>query len=1291
MLRTILFLYFCFMSIDIEAQTGWFIPSSKFSSGLINDVCQDGDGFIWVATDYGLNRFDGYRFTTFLHQRNDTTTLSSNIVGVLFCDKKGNMWIGTTKGLDRYNHTTGRFTHYPFADGAKPRVTEIGRLSDGRLYVGTSGYHGNYVLDGNSQLVHWDEGDTSIHFVNNTLSDSKGRFWQCSSGDLFTIKGKNGLHRMKSDLGFVVDFAERGDEILIVCQNGIYSYRNDKLSVTDFDMKAKNPDVIFQSVYIDRHKNVWLGTRGDGLFRLSANSKKMERVEIHTEGFDLNSAKIWAITEDRMGNIWLGCHSRGLLMLQRKAQQFQSWSFKAQNVNLSSTVTSICEGDNSMIWCTIQGNGVYGFDRNGHIISHPSAPSSAECIYRDGQKRYWLGTGNSLYSYNPVNGNSEKMCSFDCDQFHCMTSDANGKLYISTFSRGFCIFDPITRQLRNINSSQKKERNGWLCNDWVMAMTFDHSGNLWLATSSGISCYNPKTDSFRQFKNRNNILNDILCFSICETNDGNIMIGTAEGLYICNAHTGDVTPFAGGLPDKVVGYISEDENGDLWCATSMGIWQYDKKRQQYIGHVSGYGLTSHEYINCIGLKASNGCICFANNDGLTVFDPHQVKGSNTSLPKVVLTDFLIAGKSQPFASNSSSLTISYLDNLLALEFSLLDFNYPASIVFEYRINGGKWMTNSEGQNSIQLSRLQPGTYHIDVRATALGIYSPVTSLTIEVTPPWYCSTTAYIFYAIAIIFIIMYIAKTWRRRERHRLDEDKMKFLINATHDIRSPLTLIMGPIKKLKTTDLDKLKTTEEIQSFCTSVLQPSIQTIDRNAERLMLLVNQILDERKIDKKQMQLQCRETNMVGFIASICKLYQYNANQRNITFTFEHDKDYVLVWIDRQNFDKVISNLLSNAFKYTYDGGMVNVVLRELEKEIEIMVIDNGMGIKDTDKKRIFDRFYQGSNADSIGMQGTGIGLNLSQSIVKMHGGLIKVENRTDSEQGTCFVMTIPKGKRHLKAEEIVNDTPAKEVLSTHNVKQTYRQFSILIADDDAEIADYIIAELGNKYKFEHAPNGKDALKRLLTGQYDLVISDVMMPEMNGITLLKRIKENPNISQLPVIMLTSKAEIEHKLEGLKNGADAYIAKPFSMDELHIQIDNLIDNVRRLRGKFRGALKQEERVENIEIKGNNETLMDRIMQSINANMSSPEYNVDTLASDVGLSRAQLHRKMKEITGISTGRFLRNIRMEQAARLLREGKVNISQIADKVGYIDQAHFSTAFKTHFGLSPKEFLEKKE
>ena len=663
-------------------------------------------------------------------------------------------------------------------------------------------------------------------------------------------------------------------------------------------------------------------------------------------------------------------------------------------------------------------------------------------------------------------------------------------------------------------------------------------------------------------------------------------------------------------------------------------------------------------------------------------------GSHKDLPTVKLTGFYIAGQPVNTLTESDgcmiadgptietdSYEVSYLDNSVTLEFSLLDFNSPRNIIYEYRINNARWLQTREGENSIQLSHLQPGTYQIEVRALSAGVCSETKTITVEVTPPWYRSGWAYMIYFLGIMGLIALVGWLWKRSANQQLDEEKMKFLINTTHDIRSPLTLIMGPLAKLKT-----LVGEGEGKAY--------IETIDRNAQRLMLLVNQILDERRIDKHQMQLHCRETNMVDFISGICKLYQYNANQRNITFTFEHDKDHVLAWVDRIHFDKVVSNLLSNAFKYTFDGGEVKVVLREQEKDIEIKVVDNGTGIKEEDKERLFTRFYQGRNSDDLGMQGTGIGLNLSQAIAQLHGGKIKADNRSD-RQGACFTVTLPKGNTHLKPDQIVTDSPAREVLSDGNGdKRRFRQFKVLVVDDDQEIADYIINELGSRYKFNHAPNGKEGLKMLLTDDYDLVISDVMMPEMDGITLLKRIKDNPQISEIPVIMLTSKAEVEHKLEGLKSGADAYIAKPFSMEELHIQIDNLIDNVRRLRGKFSGAVQQEKRVENIEVKGNDDALMERVMRSVNAHLSDPNFNIDALASDVGISRAQLHRKMKEITGISSGKFLRNLRMEQAARLLREGAVNVSQVADRVGYDDRAHFSTAFKTHFGQSPTEYAE---
>lgn len=1262
---------------EVLGQAGQFFPSDRFSSGLINDVCQDKYGYLWIATDYGLNRFDGYRFIQYQHKPDDSTTISSNVAGSLFCDHEGQLWIGTSRGLDCYDYATNKFVHQKFDGGITPRVGKIWELRDGTLLACTSGFQGLYRISDNKAEPYLKR-HQDMAFVNSVMEDSNGRFWQCGFGNEFTMRDQHGLHSMISTQGFIVDFVENDGEVLIIGLHGIHSYNDNQLTVADIDMSAMGSgDVIIRRVFKDHKGNIYIGTRGDGLFCLAKGSRRLERVGCIARDIDLSTAKIWAITEDRNGNLWLGCQSKGLLMIQPTPPQFQSWSFQTQGIHLGSTVSSVCEGDGGLVWCSVPGNGVYGFDANGRIIAHPVSPKAAELIFRDHDHRYWIGTDDGLYAYHPLTGQSNLQVTFDCDKFNDMTDGGDGTLYISTFSRGFCQYNPATKQLRNFNSTQKDPEKGWLCNNWVMSMITDHLGRIWLATSSGVSCYDPSNDSFRSL-GWHQLLSGVMCYALCETRNGQILIGTEYGLYIYESGKDEATlfPQSESLRNKIVSYIVEAKNGDIWCAASMGLWQYDLKNGIFISHVNDNGLSGKEYINCTGMYTYDDRVFFANNEGLVTFRPSAVKGWQAELPPVNLTGFMVAGHPMESTTTDDHFCVSYLDNSLSLEFSLLDYINPNNVIFEYRISHDKWIQNPEGQNSILLSHLQPGSYPIEVRALSAGVYSASKTITIEVTPPWYQSTWAYLFYLLAGVALLATLGWSLRRRAHRQLDEEKMKFLINATHDIRSPLTLIMGPLAKLK-----GIVTDSEGQGY--------IDTINRNAQRLMLLVNQILDERRIDKNQLQLRCRETNLVEFISGICKLYQYNASQRNITFLFEHDKKHVLAWIDRINFDKVISNLLSNAFKYTFDGGEVKVVLRELEKDIEIQVIDNGMGIHEEEAEHLFDRFYQGRNADDLGMQGTGIGLNLSRSITQMHGGQIKAQNRQDGVKGACFTVIIPKGHAHLKPEQMMTDAPAREVLSTGLAgKTSFRQFKILIVDDDREIADYIISELGSHYKFEHAPNGKEGLKAILTQQYDLVISDVMMPEMDGITMLKHIKDNPQVSEIPVIMLTSKAEVEHKLEGLRSGADAYIAKPFSMEELHIQIDNLIDNVRRLRGKFSGAVLQEERVENIEVKGNDDALMERIMRSVNANMSDPDYNIDALASDVGISRAQLHRKMKEITGVASGKFLRNLRMEQAARLLREGKVNVSQIADKVGYADQAHFSTAFKTHFGMTPSEYVE---
>ena len=1303
-----------------HALTGQYIPSDRFSSGLINAMCQDRYGYMWIATENGLNKFDGYRFTTYYHHKGDSTSLGSNIVTSLYQDKQGQLWVGTRTGLFRYNYESDDFTCFPTTEENEPRVTAIFERKNGEFLVGTSG-RGLWTLrDGAlSKIPEGYSTSGGKWYYNQMLEDSRGRFWKCGYGDEVTMMDGSGVHQFFIDqsIGITVRIVEFGDEILIIGLHGISSCHNGTCSRSDIDLSALGGgDVVMCCAFKDHAGNVYIGTRGDGLFRLPKGSRKVERVECTLQGMDLNTAKIWSIGEDRHGNIWLGCQSKGLVILPSQEPQFAAWSFSAQRYFISSTITSVCQGDNGITWCTVQGSGVFGFDATGRIVAHPAAPAAAEYIYREqpptdkprtGRERYWLATDEALYSYDPVSGRYQHQISLTADRVNAIVNDDEGNLYISTFSRGFSIYNPETRALKKLDAADPETPKGRLCNNWVMAMMRDRGGHIWLATSSGVSCYDPVTASFRAL-GFDRLMDGMICFSLCETRQGIILIGTDQGVYSYTPGQATTTPFpddsarAGStdanntsLDDKTVAYMAESKDGTLWFATSMGIWQYDAKTQKFIDHVNGNGLTAKEYVTGVGMRTDDDVVYFANNDGLTVFRPKEVTGSHKQLSDVSLTGFTIAGNAvSPLADR---FTVSYLDNTIALEFSLLDFNNPSNIIYEYRINNEQWIQNDEGKNAIQLSHLQPGTYKIEVRALAAGITSPTKTITVVVTPPWWRTTLAYILYVLGLMGLVGFMGFMYRRRTHQQMDEEKMKFLINATHDIRSPLTLIMGAVNKLKEVKVEGLSSGQ--LSTLNSQLSTPVEAIDRNANRLLVLVNQILDERRIDKNQMQLHCRETNLVDFISNICKLYQYNATQRNIAFTFEHDKDHVLAWVDRVQFDKVVSNLLSNAFKYTFDGGEVKVVLREGEKGIDIQVVDNGLGFKGDEADKLFDRFYQGSNSASLGMQGTGIGLNLCRAITQMHGGRIKAQNRTDGQQGATFTVTIPAGNTHLRPEQIVTDEPAREVLSVGK-SGTSRLSHILIVDDDREIADYIIGELGDHYRFDYAPNGKEGLKMLLTqaplssrrgdgGEaYDLVISDVMMPEMDGLQMLRRIKDNPTISQLPVVMLTSKAEVEYKLEGLKSGADAYIPKPFDMEELHIQIDNLIAGVRRLRGKFSGAVSQEERVENIEVKGNDEALMERIMKSVNANMSNPAYTVDTMAEDVGISRAQLHRKMKEMTGIATGKFLRNLRMEQAARLLREGKINVAQIADRVGYADQAHFSTAFKSHFGLSPSEYAE---
>lgn len=1286
------------LSLMVWADSGELFTSGKLSSSLINCIVQDKYGYIWVGTEYGLSKFDGYRFTNYLHNEEDTTSITDNIISDLLVDKKGNLWIGCAKGLMRYNYETNNFSRLQFPDGRKPRIYSMVESHRGDILLGTAGYglysvknNGIEKTANNRFTIRWErayaERDSDVFFTH-IYEDKHHYLWQSSHLSTFTRfieqQGKVQRKDFKSPYGAPVKFIQhRPQAMLIVCMYGIiyYDYRTGRIADAGYDLGTFKNHVTINNATFDHDGNLYISTSEHGALIIKKGSNKVEQLENSNSNFNLSTAFVNDIIEDKDNNLWIGCYKKGLYLLNQRQQAFSSWSFSAQNYIIGSSVSSIAPGENGETWCTVQNSGVFCFDASGKIIAHPTSPAGTCIIYKDRRGAYWISNGSALYSYNPHTGAYQEKLTFTSAGIYCMTDDNQGNLYISVYSKGLYIYNVESGKVTVLNMRQRGNK-GFLCNDWVRSMAFDHTGHLWIGTSNGVSCLNTKTLSFKDF-GWNIILKDRQANGICEGKNGNMIIGTEEGLYLFNRKNNKTLalPHAEVLKGKQVCSIIKDHQGDLWISTTMGIWQYDQKNRQFIGHINGNGLTTREYVLGSSMHTASDLIAFGTSDGITTFYPERVRAKKLELGDVHLTNFIIDGK--PINCLTDEFTIPYEENSFTLEFSLLNYRNTDNISFQYRINEGKWNSTNEGSNAVSFNKLKPGSYTLEVRAMSNGNFSKKSTIIhIKVCDPWYASSWAFLLYFLTAAGIILYIIYRYERHRKEDLEETKMQFLINATHDIRSPLTLIMGPLNKLKTRITDAESKQE-------------IDTIDRNAQRLLLLVNQILDERKIDKDQMHLHCQKTDLKEFLRGIMSLYNFNVQERSITLSLKEDESLkeegnLQVWIDRINFDKVISNLLSNAMKYTSDGGEITLIIGKNKESAIIKVEDTGIGLKEEKTDRLFERFYQGNNNSDIHIEGTGIGLNLCRALVKMHGGAIRAYNRTDGIKGSCFEVNIPLGKEHLKPEEILQEDGTKTAESTGKRTQANRNFNILIVDDDAEIAHYIKTELSDWYRFEHASNGKEGLKMLLTGKYDLVISDVMMPEMDGVTMLKKIKGNSNVSDIPVILLTSKSEVENRLEGLRKGADAFLAKPFNMEELHILIDNLVDNVRRIRGKYSGAQGQKAKIEQIQVKGNNDALMERVMKYMNEHLADPDLNVEKLTEDVGISRAQLHRKLKEIAGVSAGEFIRNLRLEQAARLIEEGQINITQVAYSVGFCNQTHFSTVFKKHYGMSPSEYAETK-
>jgi len=1272
------------------AGDGRLFTSASLSSNLINCVTQDRYGYIWVGTEYGLSRFDGYRFTNYLHST-DTTSVMDNTITCFLTDRDGTLWIGTAHGLMSYDRATDGFVRYEFVKprSPRPRVYSLLQTRGGDLLVGTAGSGLFRLKDGGSrQLVQVSGSTSATYYCRKIFEDSHGNIWQSSHLPVINkFGGDKHMAQLRSPLGPAMAFVESADKqhLYIACQNGILDYdqRRGTLAPSAFDMSICAGGYALTCATTDSQGNLYIGTSDNGAFVFPRGSHKAERLaESNAQHFNLSTAWVNDIVEDKGGNLWIGCYKKGLYLISGEQNAMAEWSFSRQGYAIGSGVSSLAAGDDGDVWCAVQNSGIYHVSSQGVIDAHPASPAGTNYIYRDRGKAYWVGTPNGLYAYNPLTGSADRRLSFVSEGgIYDMADRGDGLLYISVYSQGLYIYDTRTGSVEMVNGERKTKR-GYLRNDWVRSLALDATGHLWLATSYGLSCMNTATRSFVDY-GWNIQLEGVQCNVVVAGMGGyGLLVGTDQGLYSFDKQRRKVVPFAGAevLRDKQIKDILCDGRGDLWLSTNAGIWRYDHASRCFVPYLFGGGRVEQEYALGAATVTSDGTFCFGAADGMTAFRPDEARQLARHLGKAWLTSLTIDGRS--VATTDSVIVVAPNASTLVMTFSLLDYKNADNVSFRYRLDGGGWQTTPEGINAISMAKLSPGSYTLSVCAVLGGEQSgEVSTFNILVRSPWYLTTLAKMVYALLLASLVALAIMLYERRRHRELEEQKMQFLINATHDIRSPLTLILGPLGKLQ----ERIKGED----------RRYLDIIDRNARRLLLLVNQILDERKIDKKQMHLHCQQTDMVAFVQNICSLYQYNAVERGIDLRFEHATETLMVWFDRINFDKVVNNLISNSFKYTSDGGEIVLRLDSDDKYAVLVVDDNGSGFgNEVDLKKLFSRFYQGTNA----IHGTGIGLNLSQSIMQLHGGTITARNRADVPHGASFTVRMPLVPVD-ESTRVASGEPATP--ATRGTSRGNRRVRVLVVDDDRELTQYIENELSQWYSFKSCANGQEALDELLavnaaepaadtSRRYDIVVSDVVMPVMDGISLLKQVKGNSLLSDLPVVLLTSKSAVEDRLAGLRQGADGYLGKPFSIEELHVLIDNLVDTVRRLRGKYAVQPRQAEQMASVKMSGNDDQLVRRIAKAVGDHLSDPEFGVEGLCADVGLSRAQLHRKMKELMGVSASDYIRNQRLEQALRLLQQGDVNVSQVAFAVGFNNQAHFSTVFRKHFGKSPTEYVNKK-
>lgn len=1339
-LTSTFFLLALIMPASLHAQLGTlYNVSQRLSSSYVNQVYQDKIGFVWVSTEEGLNRYDGYTFQRFGVE--DGLTMENVICTIE--DRNRYLYVGTSSGL--YVKIKGKF--HQLTDVARGEklpffVNAFCEAPDGSIMFCTSGRGIWRIIDvDKAQNVF--PGAGPGQFATQILFDKKGILWAVSEKrgitSFRTVKPKDYTgflvlkeYKISDNFSFAYMCKDKADNLYVGAGNGGV-YRMDTRR-KGFELCPASSSFRVSSIFMRPDNNLYLGTNGSGLYVYNPVTGYSRPTKVESDEVNISKTKVSSIFMDRSHNLWLGLFQKGVFLQPPHSGIFNCLGEHQADANAigETCVLSVHRHSNGTLWVASDQDGLYGLDTNYQRISHflpisqggGTVPSAIVDIEENIDGRLWIGSYTEGFGWVDTTTGEYHRASFsygNSQSVFDIRHDKKGNLWLGTLGDGLKCYNPFTDQLTEYHSNGKSNS---LCNDFIiqMALSPDES-RLYVGTSAGLSCLDLKTRKWNAIFGGKNIIENQNIYTILDDGMGKIWVGTSKGLHCFDTKTKKLTVYttADGLPDNRVCSIEKDNKGYLWVSTNNGLARFSPDTKKVDCFYGSDGLQGNEYAPGISFydKTTN-IMYFGGTSGVSYFNPAKVKNSSEKL-SVVISSIQMSGERVKSFSRSGMFEICneavseadrfdfcHADNSISIHFSTLTYSATERLNFKYSINGDDWVTLPAGENAISLYRLLPGDYHFRVVATDNGVQSPVKEFTIVVHNPWYFTPLARMIYLIVIIGFAVWYLRLIRTRNEERLhlqehihkeelNEQKLRFFINISHEIRTPMSLILTPLLQLIREDDDSHR-------------RSTYEIMKRNAERILHLVNQILDLRKIDKGQMQMQMQETDMVEFVSDVIDLFRPQAKIKSINMEFEHPEGKMPVWIDRAHFDKVVMNLMSNAMKYVTKNGVIRIRLENMPDLncCQLRVFDTGEQIPEGAMKSIFERFHQVATSINQSKVGTGIGLDLARSLVLLHHGNIEVENQ---EGGVEFIVTLPLGKDHLQEAEIAHfieekdkKTIEKEVLENVSaVEETEedmaelvktnqsKRHTVVVVEDDDDIREYLQSELSSTYRVLAYENGKVALPAIIRERPQIVVSDVMMPEMDGNTLCAKIKQNIHTNSIPVILLTAKTRDEDMLEGLETGADLYLTKPFNMDILRRNIANLINSRRVLHNKFTGKEDMKTDLDEVQLESADQKLLARIMAVVNANLGNSDLNIDLICTEVGISRVHLHRKMKELTNQTPHDYIRNLRMKQAARMLKQRGQSITEIMYRCGFNSATSFSTMFKKIYGMSPREYMKAHE